>query len=792
MAVSEEVKKVVSDFISEPRLKNKTEGMGKGLLLAAGLADESNQLTNNIQGQVDQMVVNGDSSVEAAQARVDSAGISYTTLKKRLDDKDKKTDQQIAQTNYEKAGRDYVDAAISAIGNGYIKTTFTTLAALKAAYPNGTDIGPVLVYEDYNRYIYDVNKHEWVSIGPYDPVMVEDGSVTPIKTDFLKPGKNSFNKNDTLLNQFLNYDNGTTRPLDGYSTTRYYIKVRSGQPLTLKNVRVYVLYDNNKLALFGENTGANNVIKTITPTADGYLRVTVSNSVIDTTQVELGTLSTTYEPYYLLLEGLTFNAAQLKTIEDTAKSIMPSENKALKIIKSGDYFFVSSKLDEVNTISISLNKKGSKNGAFSFANTSINDQQVHYTGDDITPIRTSISTVGANHGYTNILEITMIDHGKTMNDLGSIWSDGITEFTLLKISGNILTLGCPYNVDNEGITQSLKVDPESTLEHVSGATNTGLITISNLASTPQLYPSINNIKVKFLLDGQELVRDGIYSGDMLQVIEGYSVMDYKSIIDYAQQNIGETFANETIESLIDLSNTFTFTKGLDCTTTHSLYASKKTLLGRCGFIQSGPLSLENHLLKRYMPNVKVKSDIDFGDGVDMTNYSTSLTYQTSDYIDPTMPPNHYVDWLLDATNNRKYGFVMGYIVDKTNSRNADRLANAPISWDMRSTKKSYPVAFEGTIEEGTYLAFKGFRNYLSAFNVGKATLLTSIKDAKDSYVYADFNQKLVTKKEMEDDLGKETSIVQSQNVSILNEIVDGNGIVLSATENLASGIVKAL
>lgn len=97
MAVSEEVEKVVADFISEPRLKNKTEGMGKGLLLAATLADESNQLTKDIQNQFDQLVVEGDSSVEAAQARIDGNGKAYTTLKKRLDGKEQEVTASLSE-----------------------------------------------------------------------------------------------------------------------------------------------------------------------------------------------------------------------------------------------------------------------------------------------------------------------------------------------------------------------------------------------------------------------------------------------------------------------------------------------------------------------------------------------------------------------------------------------------------------------------------------------------------------------------------------------------------------------
>lgn len=48
-------------------------------------ADTANNTSNSVQEQLDTIVINGDSSVEAAQARVDEQGVSYATLKERID-----------------------------------------------------------------------------------------------------------------------------------------------------------------------------------------------------------------------------------------------------------------------------------------------------------------------------------------------------------------------------------------------------------------------------------------------------------------------------------------------------------------------------------------------------------------------------------------------------------------------------------------------------------------------------------------------------------------------------------
>jgi len=65
---------------------------------AKQIAESSNQKSLSTQEQLDQVVIEGDSSVEAAQARVDTDGVSHDTLKKRLDDEHSSVTTQLAET----------------------------------------------------------------------------------------------------------------------------------------------------------------------------------------------------------------------------------------------------------------------------------------------------------------------------------------------------------------------------------------------------------------------------------------------------------------------------------------------------------------------------------------------------------------------------------------------------------------------------------------------------------------------------------------------------------------------
>lgn len=64
-------------------------------LSAEEMARLAELLSRSTKEELDQIVIEGDSSVEAAQARVDAKGESHTTLKERLDDEYEETHQKI-------------------------------------------------------------------------------------------------------------------------------------------------------------------------------------------------------------------------------------------------------------------------------------------------------------------------------------------------------------------------------------------------------------------------------------------------------------------------------------------------------------------------------------------------------------------------------------------------------------------------------------------------------------------------------------------------------------------------
>ena len=593
---------------------------------------------------------------------------------------------------------------------------------------------------------------------------------------FLNQSTNLFDKNNVELGVFINGGGSEVSNSSYFKSHR--IDANGDTEWTIKNVRSYEIYNAAGNFVSGQNTGDNAAVRTITIPEDGYFIFSGYVSNLDNVQVNKGDEVLPYEPFYVTFPSLKLSDTQ------------PNSDESGDIIveKSGRSFVLKSKMENGEVIEIETMRDGSANGTFNFSSTKIGGNAIHSNNtDDIAPIRT-FTTVGANHGYANIRKVTMSGHGKTTADLGSQWTDGQTTFVLLKIEGNDLYLAPPYT-ESSGMVTSTSIDPISNLRHVSGATHTATISIATIAGA-QLYPSVKNISVKYLLDGEEITNDGIYQGQKVDIIEQYEILDYKSLIDFAKNNIGTPYQSGNVDGLVRLGNVYKYTKGLKCTTSHSMLALKKFRTGQCGFLQAIQIFLSGHSQVRYIPGITYPG-LDFEAGLNLTNLTSNILIKPEHLNNASIPPSHYTDWLIDGSGNKKYGFTMGYIVDKTNSKNSDRVSNTSNYWDLRTTKKSYPIAIENkTLEAGDYLNFMGFRNYLVGEEVGKATNLNVVKDEKDTYLYAQFTAPNTESKNLVDGLGAGIEAIQSANLVSLSDTVDAFGMTLKASTTKAHGIYK--
>ena len=147
---------------------------------ALNVANSADTLSKSVQEQFNQVVIDGDSSVEAAQARVDASGQTNPTLKARLDKEHNEVTAQLVQ----KANQAFVDSQLSTIVSGAPKGTYTDLTALQTAYPNGAE-GIFLVLENGHWYYWHTDTSVWSDGGVYQSTGLGDGDVKPENTNFM-------------------------------------------------------------------------------------------------------------------------------------------------------------------------------------------------------------------------------------------------------------------------------------------------------------------------------------------------------------------------------------------------------------------------------------------------------------------------------------------------------------------------------------------------------------------------------------------------------------------------------
>lgn len=156
-------------------------------------------------------------------------------------------------------------------------------------------------------------KNQIRSIGS---TQISRNAVSVSHTNFVKTGKNLFNKNNAgnKANYYILYGTGEEISVSG-NTASYFIPILpSTQYITSNNAQL-AFYDSDSVFISGLNSGRSPVYFT-TPEKAQFIRCTISTSAFNTFQLELGSTSTSYEDYYLQIlppTGDTFLANGLTT-----------------------------------------------------------------------------------------------------------------------------------------------------------------------------------------------------------------------------------------------------------------------------------------------------------------------------------------------------------------------------------------------------------------------------------------------------------------------------------------------
>lgn len=548
------------------------------------------------------------------------------------------------------------------------------------------------------------------------------------------------------------------------------------------------------------------------------------NTLVNGSQLEVGGVRTPFEAYIPGGKKLILRADALPEIK-----LPPQQNnrETFTVILDGTDAYIRTKfsdtLDQVQQVRYNSNDPWKNNviNPWSIRNISASTakdatvsafsiaQIIATQGDDATPLNYNSTYIGANHGAFIVHQVVKSGHGKTYSDVGSKWTDGTRNYTLIRIL-DVNTLW--FVSDNTGtdgawVFFATKLAAGTTFTHVSGATNTAAIDAITSDTITQLLKALNNHSKKIIANGfMELSTPGIYEVEYLELIDSYDIMNVPAILAYLQARVGTTteqkFDVDTIASDIRVSVTYSYALNGSITGLTQAQVKKSVKWGWIGLMQALPLNYGGKNLLLYVPKSKPivvgPNTWDLINISNVTSVQDVISIAKASWLDLNNPPDRFVSIVKNAVNN-EFGQVIGHSLTRGITKPATRKSSSEVGFFNGPTKKIYPHSQTGDIYAGSLIPVGTLLNavsYRSVFNsqlVPEATAFTWFKDNKDYYVVFDIHTnatllKLPLPKFMN---GKMVEIIESNlNFTSHNEMVCDGGILVSANNNYASAMLK--
>lgn len=420
------------------------------------------------------------------------------------------------------------------------------------------------------------------------------------------------------------YSNYLTSDYIQVEANKTYTLYRAGGTgqITQTTRMAYCLFDSDKQALSYINNGSA-VSLEITPTVDGYVRVTMTNNNINAQAMLIeGTNLVGYKAYTSETH-LSDDVNPINTIGATY--IRTQAINAAKAYRYGDTMTL---VKNGNAVSVTYGRltreyfiANGGNSVFNFSNAYLDNTLIKTSGDDITPQRilvnaNSSATIGANHGWAYALRTAKGSF--TRADEGSVWTDGTTEYTLIYVSDSYAFFVPPVS-KSDGVIQITAIAPVSNLTHVSGSTHTDEVSLSGI-SKQQLYPSINEHAAGLYVNGDLVTADGTYDAGKLYIKEQYGIIDIYEWVTYARSHVGNINLDD-MQTLCTITYVVEILKNAEIVYSN-LRADTPITLVNSGFMQADPLSANDGVLYRYINGVS-SGAFASTNLVDMTSYNTT-------------------------------------------------------------------------------------------------------------------------------------------------------------------------
>lgn len=342
-------------------------------------------------------------------------------------------------------------------------------------------------------------------------------------------------------------------------------------------------------------------------------------------------------------------------------------NKKIKFIKSGTNVMIRSRLSADNDILVTMYVRNGNTTfkEFYVGDKTLNDSELASENNLVRNIGDMVGPVGvatfwalyAQHGWA-IPKMVVDTQTLDDNDIGSIWRDqNECRFIVGKVSDTVIYLLPEIVMDADGIysaSWNAKLEYPSSLTHISGAVHTGSITGSS--SRHDLL--IQQVSERhYILDGREIIDNGVYYGNHLRVQEhilGYNIGKVETWFPTPEYN----------GSLIDFDRTFDFDNGMNVMCNTTLYCRYPFVITSYRNIQPQfPLQKDQYHSYTFIPKVQGiyndhRVDMPFNSDDD-TVPSINIRRNALNLYDVDKQPERCVTFLKEDAGNYLVGMAGG-------------------------------------------------------------------------------------------------------------------------------------
>ena len=289
-------------------------------------------------------------------------------------------------------------------------------------------------------------------------------------------------------------------------------------------------------------------------------------------------------------------------MEDEVGSLVGNPKLTLTMSSNGNSWQIESVLKDQlcgehqvkSTGTITANRT---NHIFEFENTYIDGQQIKGASDDITPMngscpgRWSNTYIGGNHGQSNGYTLTFAEpHGKTNDDIGSVWAKGSTQYVIYEVPSTT-TVRVVNTLTTPGTGAG-------TMTHVSGATHTEDMVYTS-AAMDQLYRAVNKVTIHVYDENWKEIpvdRNGVYKSNKFRFVQTYDILAPDKAVQHikemkadGQSVTRDNLYDDGIQAFARQNICYEYSEGNACTV-YMRSDFLDTFTGFHGVVQSGAIS----------------------------------------------------------------------------------------------------------------------------------------------------------------------------------------------------------